>query len=883
MLIAIVFAGAIFFLIHSLNTLAGQSREQLRQELQKLLGKDVTFDGLEVSLWSGLGFSAREFRIADNPRFAATPLVRARELKLGVSITQLLLGRIVVDSLTFEDPEFQVITDEAGRLNLSALADRKKEAGSSPRSRAARQERNHTAANFLITKMQIRNGRVDFIDRSVKEPAELQVRNVEMELKGLNPRGKTRIRFTAAIAEGLSHDVRIEGELGPSAQGLNWLQQPVELEIQLDSLQVPLLTRAMPILRNKIPRELEVAGPFAMRAKVSGTFERPRITDVILKGLLFGSSDYNATLTGQVELPESRAWSKAQLKGKFTLDPVKLTDLRRLPQIEALLPATLVTEGPVSIYSQFEGTWKNLRIGALIKAGRSEIRFGDWLRKPAGNPAELRAAISRLKNGLILHKSALSLGSSKMTLSGAFEESPEPRLRLKLQNEPSPLAAWSHFVPGLSFYGVRGKVVWDLTFEGKFPTPDGRWKLGGKLKLADAELRHKESGRKIDQLDADVSFAGREARVENASFRLGSSNIKMTASVADLAQPKAGFKFSSRELNPMDLPIFPANISNQIKDVTFAGEAQIDNGAPLVEGIFSSAEGTLDGAAYRDLRADVSWSPRGISFKDFFLRAMNGTIQSQGFWMTDSDHTQRFELTSELASVDVAELVKQNFPQLKGRVEGQLNLRGRFNATPQNGATIQQVVRGAGETAIYQGTIRDINLIAMFLPRHRGVSDSTGVASRLPPMLTESVNRQDTPFDVIKASFTVERQRLRTDNLILVTPDYTITAAGWVGFDKTTRWSGLFVLSQHLTQELQQEHKAIRHLLDRRGRLALSFRVEGRLPNVKIRPENRALAQALGVRSPQTAEGATGSGEEEQEKRDKGEWLPKSLEELLRR
>ena len=115
-LIASAIAVGVF--IHAFNTLAGKNREQVHQELQRFLGKDATFDQLEASVWGGLGFSAQEFRIADNPRFAATPIVRAKELKLGVSLLQLLLGRIVVNSLTFQAPEFQIITDERGLLNL---------------------------------------------------------------------------------------------------------------------------------------------------------------------------------------------------------------------------------------------------------------------------------------------------------------------------------------------------------------------------------------------------------------------------------------------------------------------------------------------------------------------------------------------------------------------------------------------------------------------------------------------------------------------------------------------------------------------------------------------------------------------------------------------
>jgi hypothetical protein len=883
LLLIVVFTGATFILIHFLNQMAGQSRQQLHQELQKFLGKDADFDDLSVSLWRGLAFSASEFRIADDPRFAATPLVRAKELRLGVSLTQLLLGRIVVHSLTFQDPEFQIITAEDGRLNLSDLAFQKRDLGSLQRSQTPRQERNHTAVNLLITKIGFRNGRVDFIDRSVKEPAELQVRNVEMDVNGLGRLTRTKIRFTAAVTEGLSHDVRIEGELGPIPKGYNWLQQPVDLEMQFDSLQVPLLTRALPILRNKIPRELDVAGPLALHAKVGGTFERPRITDIALKGLLFGSSDYNAILTGEVDLSKSRAWPEAQLKGKFRLDPVNLMDLRRLPFMEPILPAALVTKGPISIYSQFEGSWESLRVGTLIKADQSEIGYGNWLRKPAGMSAALRGGISRVKNGLILHESALALDGFGMTLSGAVEEIPEPRLQLRLHGQPTPLAPWHRLVLREWFEGVSGTVLWDLVFDSKSAIVDSGWDVRGKVKLADAVLKHKDSGKKIDQLHADVRFLGREARIENASFRLGSSQMELAAGVPDLSQSRASYDVWSPELNPMDLPIFLANILTRVKNVRFVGEMQFANGAPLVNGRLSSLEGNLQEITYRDFRADVAWSTKKITINNLVLRALNGTLQSNALSVANGDRNQHFELTSEVASMDVSTLVSEKFPQLKDRIDGQFNFRGRFNAT-RNGTAPPAAITGSGEAAIQRGTLKNLNPIAMLLPKAGGPVAASSTTSRLPAILAELVDRQHTPFDTLKANFTLEEQRLRTDNLILVTPDYTITGAGWVGFNRTTKWNGLFLLSPRLTQELQREYKTIRHLLDRRGRLAVPFRAEGTLSNIKIRPENRALAQALGARASEPANESSGSSDERDlDKRRNRDGLPRSLDDLLKR
>ena len=302
LLFLIAFAIAVVAFVHAFNTLAGKNREQVHQELQRFLGKDATFDRLEASLWGGLGFSAKEFRIADDPRFAATPVIRAQELRLGVSLLPLLIGKIVINSLTFEAPEFQIITDERGLLNLAELAGQKKETRALPRSQTSSPERKPLTVYFLVAKINVKNGRVDFIDRSTKEPAEIRVKNVEMEVKGLNPSAKTRIKFAAAVTEGLGHDVRIDGEFGPLRQPHDWSQQPVELEMRFDSLSAALLARALPFLRNRIPRELDVTGPLSLQAKLGGTFNRPRLTDVALKVPLFGSSNYNAILEGSVEI-----------------------------------------------------------------------------------------------------------------------------------------------------------------------------------------------------------------------------------------------------------------------------------------------------------------------------------------------------------------------------------------------------------------------------------------------------------------------------------------------------------------------------------------------------------------------------------------------------
>jgi hypothetical protein len=165
----------------------------------------------------------------------------------------------------------------------------------------------------------------------------------------------------------------------------------------------------------------------------------------------------------------------------------------------------------------------------------------------------------------------------------------------------------------------------------------------------------------------------------------------------------------------------------------------------------------------------------------------------------------------------------------------------------------------------------------------RGSGTSVSAASRLSPGFAALVERRDTPFDSLKTNFAISQRRIYTDNLVFTTPDYTITGTGWIGFDRSTQWNGLIVLSPHVTQEVQRDYRIIRYLLDRRGRLGISFAVEGKLPDVKIRLENRALAQALRAGSSARGDDADGGRKPGQESKDTRKWLPDALERFLNR
>jgi AsmA-like protein/uncharacterized protein DUF748 len=870
-------------LVQSFNILASRNREQVQQELQKVLGKDVSFERLKVSLIGGFGFSAKGFRVSDDPRFAATPLVQADELILGVSFWDLLLGRIVIASMTLKEPEFQIITNEAGLVNLSALASRKRELGVFPRLRPPTAERHLPTVNFLVSRVRVENGRIAYVDRSIKEPAEMQIRNVDMDVKGLDPNDKTQFKITAALTEGLARDVRIDGFVGPMTGDRPWLQQPIDLEIKFDSLYVPLLARAVAFLRNKIPRELDVTGPMALQMKIAGPVGNPRISDFTLNVPLFGSTDYNAVVNGSIDLATSNSWSEAQLKGKLTLDRIDLKQLRNLSLFEQYLPASFATEGTINVYSQFEGSWNKLRIGALIRADKADFRYRDWLHKPAGTTTRMQLRISRQKHGLMLHPAVLRIGASQMTYSGVIEDLGAPQLQLRLSGARSHVAAWSQLFPALPIYASNGEMAWDIILSKNLVLPEETWDARGSIKVMGAQLRQKGSSRKIDNLNADILFSGRQARLESASFHLGSSNFTLAITAADLHSLNANYEIRSPDLDLSDLTMVSSLAPARLRNVTATGAIQLEKGLPLLKGIVSSPEGSLKQTVYRNLRAEVNWSPTAMGFKNLSLQVFNGTVHSNAHWVFGSAQNHAFEVTSEIEAMDANSALAELFPKLKNLLQGQLDFRGKLATVNKDPRNTKDTIEGSGEALIHNGAINDFNLFTQLLTRGGGRSTGLKLSARLPEIVAEAVQRRETPFDTLKANFVVAEARIRTDSLILATPDYTVTGAGWIGFDRTMKWNGLLVLSPRIAQALQREFKTLRYLLDRRGRLAISFRIEGTLPNVAIKPENRALAQLLRLISSERSTQPGSEGEKEAADGAGRQWLPESLDRLLRR
>ena len=875
---AVVIIIAAFGLARTVDYILAQNRDQVRQELQKVIGKDVSFAGLEAVWWGRPGFVAREFRILDDPHFAATPLVSAKELRLGISLWNLLFHRLVITRLTFIAPELQIIINETGALNLASLMERKNELREFPTLKyPATPERKQAGVNFSIARVDIQDGRVEYIDRSIKEATELRVNQLRLTLTGFETTDPVEIRLAASLTEGLNQDLRIDGRLDPAPGGIPWTRREAHLNLQFDSLSAPVVAHAIAGLRNKIPSELNVTGPMALKATARGTPEHPRIEDISLKIPLLGSSDYNAILTGRVEFTERRSWDDAEIQGKLVMEPLSLTALRSVRSLETLLPESLATDGTIGVYTAFEGKWDNLRIGALIRADKADLRYKDLLRKSIDKPAEIRARIYRENNRFVFQDSEFIVDGNRNAFSGAFVYGNTPVLQILSTGKQAPIAAWSGLFQPSDFRILTGKADWRINFTKTLTRGDESWGLRGQFMVSGANIRRGNSGALLNDLDMQISFLDKRARFDQVRFRIGSSMVSLQADAENIEQGRATFALSSVRINLAEVPLLSASPPVQLDQVDAKGDFQLQADGPLVTGSLRAARADLYPFRVQNLRSDIVLTPAAFSFKNLSGQMANGTVHSEGYWAPPAGRLQELDVTSKVAALEIDELAAQFLPATSGRLAGLLSGQARFTAALPDGGNIKDRLESSGEASVQQGTIKDFNLITHLLLRGSGGNIS---GSRLPPSLAALIERRDTPFDSLRTNFILEQKRIRTDNLVITTPEYTMTGAGWIGFDRSTNWNGLLIFSPGVTQEFQRDYRIIRRLLDRRGRLAVSFRVDGKIPNVRIRLDNRAFAQAIRTGPGQDKESDTKPAQESKEVK---RWIPDALERFLNR
>ncbi len=840
--LTLIFAAVVLlivFLTVTLNALVDKNRENIRLEIQRHLGRNLSFKNVTLDLWAGPGLSATDLRIADDPRFAATPLIQTKELKMQVRWLPLLLGKVEIKTLILSEPEFQIIKNEEGKFNIFATPE---PGPTGTESRPRPTAKRSFSLSFPVSGLKINGGSIHYVDRSTKEPVVLRLYNLDLNLSAVGPSREADIELSANFLNGNEPNVRLKGQLGPLQSVKNWNRSPVNLQVLIEALPFPKLTSAIPILRERIPSYLNINGPLALETRVTGTLGQPHMTGLTLTGAFFGSSTNNVKLTADLDMSQGLQ-EQASIKGEVIVESVLLERLREIPIVERMLPSALTAKGPLVLFGEINGNAQEFQVYASLDGAGSEIAYGKWLTKPKGIPAKVEIRATRKEGRISLYNSTFTIHNAKVGFSGLLEEKPERLLRLQLQTEFLDISGWDQFLIPVSDYDMAGKVRLDLSIQKTFSPQRHDWNLQGFVTLNDLRLQKKGSKSAVEGITSQITFLGQEARVDKLQFRVGATEFTLQGNLRDLAKPTVRYRLSSPRVNLSDFTSLPEYKADWIRNLSSEGSFQFTSTTTTMNAGFRLAEGQLQELPYRNLQGQILWDSKQLTVKEFAFEALGGNFKGQGVWEKENDQWSRFTFYSKVEGVDMKELLPRLSPEFPDGFEGKLNFEAKLKGWGENWETIQKTLVGQGQAEVKNGALRDVNLIRRVLSRVTGLPGVGSLtSSSLSSRYGSIFKRQNTPYDTMTASFQVEEGRFRTRDFFLTAEDYSIRAEGWIGFDSSMGWDADLSLSRPLTRELTRSHKNIRYLANKKGRLAVPFGLTGSLPRMEPKPNLKRLA-----------------------------------------
>jgi hypothetical protein len=831
-------AFALFFLALSFSVRRNQ--ERIHAEIRQIVGRSFTAERLELRLWGGLGLTAVEASVAEDTRFAATPMIQAKEVVFKLRWLPALFGRLRVKGLGLKQPEIQIIRNEAGDVNFATWL-REREKTLFGELSAGREK---SALVITPSTVEIADAKIYYIDRFPKEPVELLLRDAELTLKRSFFSRVLHLELGANSTESPGRNIRFYGSIGGGAAMTDWRRRPLDLEFEFNGPPPWQLARAAPWLMDpKWPAEIGATGSVALEGRIGGALGRPRVQRLVLRGAFFDATEDNFSATAEFEFP---ATDEPKIRATITADPVEWDRLRRFSLLRPLLAGALDDvriDGPLGIKADFAGTTEEFVARARLRSDAG-IRYGRWAEKAAGTRTEMRLNVRRLKNATIIDESSLAVNRSAVGFSGRIDDAPDYQLELQLKADRFNVGSLRFDAGPLGFYNAAGVASSHLSIR-----RDHRGRglhIHGVLSLANVQLTENEGRRKVGKINGRVSFADEKAALDDLSFEIGASKVAMRADWNFADPPTLRYTVRSLKLRLGDLTGSTAGRSDVMEAVDGRGEVDLSGDVPSLRGAFSSAKGLFREIAYRNLRAEIAWRPTRLQVQSLVADALGGAVKTTALWTAEAGERPTLTLQPTLQAVDIKGVVPLILPPWKDHLHGKLTLKASLRGQWTAEARPWQNVEGTGDAEIRDGSLTDSNLIHAALSRLKslpGVGDM--LLSELPERFGALLKRRDTPFKSIKATFKVDPQRLSVTNIALAAEDFAVTGAGWVDFDKKTKWRGVLRLSPEFTQELSRKERNLVYAIDGGGRFSIPFVLEGALPHPELRPDLGGLGQIV--------------------------------------
>ena len=816
-----------------LEALLDNRKEAIRQTIESAIGRAVAFDSIHLNFLGSpgsLGITVTDLRVADDPRFAATPLVHADQLTISLAWLSLLAGRATVSNIVLHRPEIQVIRNEYGDINIFTPS----------HALDASLRSAHRAAMAVHAN----GGKLYFIDRSSEKPEELRLHDLAVALQW-SRESSIHVDIAGTLAPDGGQPFSFTGTVGTSQPLPQWAGNAVDLELRVASVPQVLVARGWKLLENHLPSYLRPSAPLDVSARVSGKLNRPRVSQMSVTGALFGAAAQNARLAGELDFSRAASWNEGRVKAEWQLGPVKLSQLRQIPWVDRVMPAGLAIHQPLSLSNLIEGGFDDLKIHTSVTADANTIQYGRWLDKAPGVAARLAMNVRVRGNRVVIYESEAQLHNGRVVFSGSVDQHPEQVVRLRIKTDDMPLEGWEALVPAAAGYRLDGTLSAGLSLRQKSAPRDEPPTLMGSLRLANVNLIGPPGGNRnnIQGLQGELEFRGNDIEIRRLQLRSGLSDLQIRGLLVNLSRPTLHYSVQSELLNLADITGDAAYRADSLSNVTSEGSAGLTKGVLSVRGHLASSNGRLRGIGYRNLQGRIDLTGGNLKVDRLGVETLGGKIRGDGALTSRNGQGFDFALNPTAEQLDLRSLLSLLPNGATDSISGRMNLKGRFRSTGEDWAAMVRNLSGRGSVTLDKGVLGKFNPVRGVLTAMDAVEGIDKIDSAGPAYIP-LVRGDRASFKSIEGTFNVKKGRIRSNDLLLISDQYSIVGRGWASHDGGVDLRATLVLSSAFSRDLSGRHRNVRYLFDADG-ISLPFRLAGNIPDIVVEPDVPQLTRYM--------------------------------------
>ena len=217
------------------------------------------------------------------------------------------------------------------------------------------------------------------------------------------------------------------------------------------------------------------------------------------------------------------------------------------------------------------------------------------------------------------------------------------------------------------------------------------------------------------------------------------------------------------------------------------------------------------------------------------MKRWGGKIRGHGALTRRNGQGFDFELSPTAEHLDVRSLLSLLTNGPTDSVNGRMNLRGRLRSAGKDWPEVVHNLSGHGSVTLDKGVLGKFNPVRGVLTTMDAVEGIDKIDSAGPAFIS-LVRGDRASYESIEGTFTIDKGRIRSDDLLLIADEYSIVGRGWASHDGGVDLQATLVLSSAFSHDLSGRYRNVRYLFDADG-ISLPFRLSGNIPDVVIAPD----------------------------------------------